>query len=309
MSLPPGTSARPPTLDDAAGVAALVAARDAVDFGDVHAPQAEELHGWWLPEAHRLATDRVLLVDGERVVGYGSMHRQGGVAELADESCVHPDARGRGTGTYLVSWAERWAAERSLAPVRASVVNADGRALLEGRGYGLVRHFWRMELELTEEPAPVAAPPGSELRPYRPGEDDPSLHAMREAAFREHWGFVPAPLPVWLRRRQERSDYDPALWVLATAAGELAGAALAFGEGGRGWILDLAVAERWRGRGLGLALLRAAFRELWLRGHPHVGLEVDAANATGATRLYERAGMRVTRRYDTYERSFPERSS
>jgi ribosomal protein S18 acetylase RimI-like enzyme len=49
-------------------------------------------------------------------------------------------------------------------------------------------------------------------------------------------------------------------------------------------------------------LLRTAFRELWRRGHTQIGLEVDAANETGATRLYERAGMRVTRRYDTYER-------
>jgi ribosomal protein S18 acetylase RimI-like enzyme len=32
-----------------------------------------------------------------------------------------------------------------------------------------------------------------------------------------------------------------------------------------------------------------------------VGLEVDSENETGATALYERAGMRVTRRYDTFE--------
>jgi hypothetical protein len=33
-----------------------------------------------------------------------------------------------------------------------------------------------------------------------------------------------------------------------------------------------------------------------------VGLGVDAASLTGATRLYEKAGMHVTRRYDTYEK-------
>jgi hypothetical protein len=31
-------------------------------------------------------------------------------------------------------------------------------------------------------------------------------------------------------------------------------------------------------------------------------LGVDAQSVTGATRLYEKAGMRVTRRYDTYEK-------
>jgi ribosomal protein S18 acetylase RimI-like enzyme len=34
-----------------------------------------------------------------------------------------------------------------------------------------------------------------------------------------------------------------------------------------------------------------------------VGLEVDSENESGATRLYERAGMHVTRRYATYEKA------
>ena len=33
------------------------------------------------------------------------------------------------------------------------------------------------------------------------------------------------------------------------------------------------------------------------------GLEVDSENEFGATRLYESAGMRVTRRYATYEKA------
>jgi len=32
-----------------------------------------------------------------------------------------------------------------------------------------------------------------------------------------------------------------------------------------------------------------------------VGLGVDAGSLTGATRLYERAGMRPIRQFDTYE--------
>jgi hypothetical protein len=51
--------------------------------------------------------------------------------------------------------------------------------------------------------------------------------------------------------------------------------------------------------GLGLVLLQSGLRALWQRGHTHVGLEADSENETGATRLYERAGMRVTRRYAT----------
>ena len=51
-----------------------------------------------------------------------------------------------------------------------------------------------------------------------------------------------------------------------------------------------------------MALLRHSFREFDRRGTPCVGLSVDAASLTGATRLYERAGMRVVRKFDRYEK-------
>ena len=58
-----------------------------------------------------------------------------------------------------------------------------------------------------------------------------------------------------------------------------------------------------RRAGLGLLLLQSGFVALRRRGHTRVGLEVDSENETGATRLYERAGMAVTRRYATYEKA------
>jgi ribosomal protein S18 acetylase RimI-like enzyme len=54
------------------------------------------------------------------------------------------------------------------------------------------------------------------------------------------------------------------------------------------------VRKPWRKRGLGLALLHHAFGVFYSRGQPRIALGVDAQNPTGATRLYERAGMHVT---------------
>jgi GNAT superfamily N-acetyltransferase len=62
---------------------------------------------------------------------------------------------------------------------------------------------------------------------------------------------------------------------------------------GTGWVGALGVREGWRKRGIGLALLRHAFAEFHRRGETRIALGVDAQNPTGATRLYERAGMRV----------------
>lgn len=216
---------------------------------------------------------------------------------------MHPEARGLGLGSTVLDLAEGWARDRGLARIQMHVVNDDGRRLAENRGHELVRYFWRMEIDLAAEPSEAAQPDGLTLRSYRPGDDDEALHAAHQEAFAEHWEFTPQPLENWLNRRIERGDYHPELWRLATDREEIAGAALCFGERHLGWVLDLFVAQRWRRKGLGLALLQSGFHELWRRGHTHTGLEVDSENETGATRLYERAGMHVTRRYATYEKA------
>jgi hypothetical protein len=51
-----------------------------------------------------------------------------------------------------------------------------------------------------------------------------------------------------------------------------------------------------------MALLRHAFGAFYRRGQPKVGLGVDADSLTGATRLYERAGMRVSERIARFEK-------
>jgi ribosomal protein S18 acetylase RimI-like enzyme len=48
---------------------------------------------------------------------------------------------------------------------------------------------------------------------------------------------------------------------------------------------------------------------LHARGLRKVRLGVDAENPTGATRLYERAGMRVLRRSNTWERELGDAGS
>jgi mycothiol synthase len=295
---------RAPRLDDAPAVAALIEARDRADF-DEERPIAftgEQFRDWWARAPERLDTDMWLVLAGEQVAGWAAADQEGEVANIADESGVHPDFRGRGIGGRLADLAESWARERSLPRLHMHAVNDEGRRLFESRGFELVRYFWRMEIFLDDEPAWTEPPDGFTIRPYEPGVDDEKLYAMHQEAFAEHWEFTPQPFEGWLRWRTTRSDYSPELWQLGFEGEELAGAALGFGQTGLGWILDLAVAPKWRKRGLGLALLQRSFHELYRAGFTQIGLEVDSENETGATRLYERAGMRVTRRYSTFEK-------
>jgi ribosomal protein S18 acetylase RimI-like enzyme len=98
-------------------------------------------------------------------------------------------------------------------------------------------------------------------------------------------------------------SYDPALWLLATAAGEPVGALVGRVWGDRGWVDYLGVLAPGRGRGIGAALLRRRFATFAGRGIRRVILNVDAENPTGAMALYEHAGMRVINGWDVWERS------
>jgi len=68
-----------------------------------------------------------------------------------------------------------------------------------------------------------------------------------------------------------------------------------------GWVHTVGVRRPWRRRGLGLALLQTAFCALYKCGKTRAGPGVDADSLTGATRLYERAGMYIERSYLGYE--------
>ncbi len=59
----------------------------------------------------------------------------------------------------------------------------------------------------------------------------------------------------------------------------------------------------WRRHGIGMALLQRSFAFIASKGYSTVRLGVDTQNATGATHLYERAGMTVRREYRVVERS------
>jgi ribosomal protein S18 acetylase RimI-like enzyme len=90
---------------------------------------------------------------------------------------------------------------------------------------------------------------------------------------------------------------------LAMDGDEIAGISLCKSENELGgWVDSLGVRRLWRRKGIGLALLHHTFGEFYRRGISNVSLAVDAQSLTGATRLYERAGMHVVRQYNDYEK-------
>ena len=299
---------RPPKRADFAAIVAVGEAFDRALTGTGDWSEEDVAHDWRaLADPER---DAWVIEDAGRIVGYATVQDDGEGTFFAD-GYVHPDRFGRGVGSTLVGLTETRAEERleALALARVVIQNTvlhvdrAARDLLEGRGYRPVRHFLRMQIDMSEPPPAPAWPAGVVVAPFRPEEDLAAVHACMHEAFAHEWSFRQEAIDDWRKRKLEDPRFDASLWAIAREGGEVCGVALSTaGQFEMGFVNALAVRPAWRRRGLGLALLRQAFTWFWERGERRVGLGVDTENPTDARRLYERAGMRAVWQADVHEK-------
>jgi mycothiol synthase len=282
---------RPPRPEDAEEAHAVTTAFGR-HFGDEDIWSVEDMLEEW--RGLDLERDAWLWERDGRIAACAGLEDRGGHLDV--DGYVHPDFFGHGLGSAIVDTTEARALELGAPRLFNAVLTADrrGAALLEGRGYREVRRFYRMAISLDGPPPEPEWPEGIEVSTFDPSEAR-EVHAALEEAFADEWDHTPEPFERFVARRLESQRFDPTLWSVARDGGEIAGVLVADWKrhGPAGWIASLGVRRPWRRRGLGLALLRRALGEFERRGERHVQLGVDAENPTGATRLYERAGMRV----------------
>ncbi len=311
---------RPMTMDDFHAVLALINDFSQHFMGINEIDEGELMNFLTNPEMKMEEDLRVMLSPQGKVVGY--------VECTAWESPqvhpyvwlrVHPDYLDAGIGERFLAWADgrsREALERCAPDLRVSVHNSSPAeakplgSLLEANGFHVIRHSFKMSIDLDKPIPPAQWPEGIELRPFSEERHLEAVYKADEEAFSDHYGHMKRPFDVGLKRFRhmliEDEAHDPALWFIAWDGDEVAGFSLCFKYASEdremGWLASLGVRRRWRKRGLGKALLLHTFDEFRRRGKKRVGLGVDASNLTGALRLYENVGMSVARQYDRYEK-------
>ena len=300
-SLPDGFDVRFATDADAAAVAELARAVEDVVLG-VSVITEGDIRDWW--RVTEPGENVWLIHGGGRLLGAATLWPRGEAPNVWGD--VHPAALGHGLGTALLELAEGRASELGAAAVRNDVFAQDEIAvtLLEGRGYRPVRRYYEMRIMLGDEAPPEPEwPEGLTVAPFRDG-DGPEFHRVLTEAFRDDWGNTPMEYEEWRRARIEADDVELAIWSLVRDGDEVVAVVRcdAFRYGG-GWVAGLGVVERWRRRGIGLALLQHTFGVFHARGERSIGLGVDSENPTGATHLYERSGMHVELESITFERA------
>jgi mycothiol synthase len=285
---------RPAKLDDLAAVTVLFNEHSRRLHGAVD-DTAEEILQYW--ESPDVDFDKDVIVaeasDGS-LVGYGDVGDSGG-AIWVDIRAFDADVK-----HALLDELERIAHEKKPGSRLLGFVTEKDevlRRVYEKRGYEVIRHSYRMEVELQDLPAASPPPERVVLRPMRNGEEE-QVYEVHEQSFEDAWMHTREPFEQWQHWFVKDPSFDPSLWFVAEVDGEIAGVAICNtrgNEGAVGWVRVLGVLRSHRRRGIGEALLRHAFAEFARRGFERVGLGVDASSPTRAVALYERAGMRVAR--------------
>ncbi len=313
---------RPATMVDAAQVAELINictqalyGKDEMDVG--------ELESDWKLAGFDLEKDSLLLLDGEKIVGYADIWSVSApFVRFSSLVQVHPDYHGLGFGWLLNVWAEtrsREMMQKTQADLRVflmSFVNSkDSEAvqLLTDFGAKIERHTWTMERILDEELADPILPDGYKIR-IAQKEEYPRVYQLQKESFRDHWGFIPTTFeegyPIFLNQYVDSPEYMPELWFVVEYADELVGMIIGttsstYGKD-YGWVGVLGVLREHRKKGLGKALLQKSFQAISQMGSKKVGLGVDAQNLSGALKLYQDMGMYVAEEFLRFEKTLRE---
>ena len=307
--------------DDDSAITVEAASETASDGSPDPAMASGVRQTWSMPGFDRERDSWAVVAPDGRIAGFAHLSPTDR-AHHYSHGYVHPEHTGRGIGSLLLRLTDARALER-LATARVagesgkagedtgervtlqqwlSARNPAAQALFVWQGYAVVRHLWGMTIDFAHEPVPAAWPDGMSVRTCDGERDLRAAHAITEDAFRDHWEHEPRTFEQFRASMIDIPTFDPTLWFLAMDGETPIGSAQCELLPDQGWVNTIGVVRSWRGRGVASALLRHAFGEFYRRGMRKAGLGVDAQNPTGATRVYERAGMRVERQYDIYEK-------
>jgi mycothiol synthase len=298
---------RPPREGEFDALLELMNAHQLAAFGEADYT-ADDLRTWLTTPYVDVERDiRVLERDDGRLIGYADADptRDEPPRWWCDVK-VDPDADAAEVLAELVAWLDErarkgrlrvWTSETDLR-----IVDAFSRL-----GFEPLRHSYRMEIDLAGDAREAIWPDGISVRPAT-ADDHRAVYEASVEVWRDTNDPMDDTFDEWVHWHVERDSYDPSLWLLAHAGGELAGFSLCRPDPvdpNAGYVSLLGVRRPWRRRGLGEALLLASFEAFRAHGFTRGTLGVDASSVTGATRLYERAGMRVYRDTLFLERAVP----
>ncbi len=301
VTLPAQFRIYPPTLNDAEAIVELLnLCENTVEYIGY---TTKDLYTSWQNAEFNIETDAwIIVTNTDEIVGYAFVQGHHVPISIVCENLMHSE---QGIWPYLLQKVEERVHEFMLDDKLSSSITLStafndttkiAQQTVEQKGYTRVHTAWRMEIELEHEPEQPQLPEGITIRTFIPGQDEHTVHELSQDAFQ-----ITEPFERW-QQKFDDEHFDPTLWFLAVDEHNIIGVMLGNTYHDAGWIWDVAVHSACRHKGVAMALLQQSFAEFYRRGVKSIGLDVNAENPTGATRLYHRAGMHVAQKYYTYHK-------
>ena len=307
----PDHEVRAVTMSDVPALHALVERVNVATLGRVDTSEAELRDDLTGPHFD-LSLDTVMAraTDG-KIVAYGQGHDEHtgmGWIDIYIDPAFDPATFDAVADALIATCSER--IKESVKSRGASVVKlvanlyeieVSTREAYERNGFHLETVYWRMVLTFDpgQEIEVPTIPEGYTIRQVDPDDDDVMSEGFELYldTFSEHHGFADEDMTLEIFSDGWRSaeSYDRDAWWFAYQGADPVGMLMGDNrrlEQGEGFVRNLGVQKRLRGKGIARALLLTAFAHWLESGRSGVQLGVDTANVTGATRLYESVGMR-----------------
>lgn len=312
VPLPAGLSARPATGDDIPILVELLSLTSIHDTGESDITEEDIARQFAMPGVNLSDVAWLVFNDAEKLVAAGLCVGFPPFVQLYSHVSIHPDCRDQHLIDYMMqrvfTQAETYI-PNAPEDARVEIINGtDGRnkwvqQVLTSYDFEKRRAFYEMQIDMDTPPLPAHFSHGLTLRPFDPDTQQYDLYDAVEDAFRDHYGHIEREerdeeeFQRWWHNISRAGKYDPTLFFVVVDGDEIAAMSLCQpnqpSKPDTGYVSILGVRRQWRGKGLATALLYHTFGEFYQRGTLKVSLGVDAESLTGATRLYEKVGMRV----------------
>lgn len=288
-----GWQIRPLRLDDAAAVAAAMAASELHDTGEVSIEEADIVGDWQRPSFDVGASTIGMFAPAGELAAYAEYQ-----GHDRYDATVRPPYRGRGLGTALARWVCARASAAGAEMVGMPVPQGSpGEALLRELGFTERWTSWVLRLPPGAGLEPVPLPGGHRIRNAISDADRAAAYDVIEDAFLEWAVRDKASYADFAAQTFERpgfADWHMRILCRDTPSGEdVVGAVYSLIDSNHGtaYVDRLAVRADARGQGYARALLADVFAIA--REHAATGCELSTDSRTGALGLYTGLGMEV----------------
>jgi ribosomal protein S18 acetylase RimI-like enzyme len=123
----------------------------------------------------------------------------------------------------------------------------------------------------------------TEIRPFQPSDDTAVVQLWKDCNLVVPWNDP-------LRDIRRKLRVQPELFLVGVESGELIASVMAGYDGHRGWLNYLAVAPRFRRKGIGRKIVAVAEARLRQMGCPKINIQIRTSN-TAVIEFYRRIGF------------------